>query len=137
MHAKRILLVDDNAAARETIREIIEENPEWKICGEGGTGQAAVKLTRRLRPDIVVLDYHMPRMNGVEAANRIARFAPETPIFLFTADSSPALSREARESGIRSVIRKSGGGYLQLLSSIEEASMTGGRRGSKGKKGGS
>ena len=125
MRHKRILLVDDNAGVRKTVREIIEENRAWKICGECGNGQAAIQVARKLRPDILVLDFLMPAMNGLQAAQRIRRFAPDLEIVLFTSDSSPKLVREARECGVKRIIAKTGSGYLQLLSCIQGNSPRG------------
>lgn len=122
MRRKRILLVDDNADIRETLREIIQENPAWKICGEAAEGRSAVTLTRQLRPDIIILDYHMPDLDGVEAARRILRFSRKTPIIFFTAEISSQVTREVLRMGVRSVITKGGGGYLDLLNWIEKCS---------------
>jgi two-component system, NarL family, response regulator NreC len=120
MRRTRILLVDDNADIRETLREIIEENPAWKICGEAEEGRSAVTLARQLRPDIIILDYHMPELDGVEAARRILRFARKTPIVFFTAEISSQVTREVLRMGVRCVITKGGGGYLELLNWIEK-----------------
>ena len=120
MLCKRILLVDDNAVVREMVREIIEENPAWEICGEGANGRVGVELARKLRPDIVVLDYLMPSMNGLQAAERIKRFAPRARILMFTSDTSPKLVRQAHDCGVQTVIWKNGSGYLQLLTCIQQ-----------------
>jgi len=122
MRQTRILLVDDNNGIRETLREIIEENPAWKICGEAGEGRSAVHLARKLRPDLIVLDYHMPVMDGVEAAQRILQFAPAMPIVLFTAEISRRIARQVLKLGVRGVVSKGGGGYLELLEWIEQLS---------------
>lgn len=128
MRPTRILLVDDNEHIRETLREIIEEHPAWKVCGEAAEGRRAVSLTRKLRPDIVILDYHMPELDGVEAARRILRMDRNTPILFFTAEISRQITREVLGLGVRSVITKAGGGYLQLLSCIEKLSNEDERR---------
>jgi DNA-binding NarL/FixJ family response regulator len=120
MRRTRILLVDDNAQIRETLREIIEENPAWKICGEAGEGRTAIRLARKLRPDLVILDYHMPELDGVEAARRILGMQRNTPILFFTAEISRNVTREVLQLGVRSVITKGGGGYLHLLTWIEK-----------------
>jgi DNA-binding NarL/FixJ family response regulator len=120
MRRTRILLVDDNNGIRETLREIIEENPSWKICGEAAEGRSAVQLTRKLRPDLVVLDYHMPEMDGVEAARRILEVAPKIPIIFFTAEISRKVARHVLGIGVRGVVTKAGGGYLELLEWIEK-----------------
>ena len=122
MRRTRILLVDDNASIRETLQEIIEENPAWRICGHAGEGRTAIDLARKLQPDVIILDYHMPELDGVEAARRILRFAPETPIVFFTAEISRQVAREVLELGVRAVVTKGGGGYLNLLEWIEKLS---------------
>jgi|SRR5689334_728079 len=119
MRRTRILLVDDNNGIRETLREIIEENPAWKICGEAAEGRTAVDLTRKLRPDMIILDYHMPELDGVEAAKRIRKLAPQVPILFFTAEISRQVARHVLKIGVRCVITKGGRGYLDLLNWIE------------------
>src|SRR5581483_1254504 len=100
MRRTRILLVDDNNGIRETLREIIEENPAWKICGEAAEGRTAVRRARALRPDVVVIDYHMPEMDGMEAARRILQLVPDTPIIFFTAEISRQVARNVVKLGV-------------------------------------
>src|SRR3954468_19656303 len=114
----RILLADDNAALRQTGRQIIEENPRWRICGEAADGRTAVELARRLHPDIVILDYKMPLMNGVEAAHLIGSFLPQAAMVLFTGEVTKAVVQQARGSGIAPVLRRAGNGSWQLLTFI-------------------
>jgi CheY-like chemotaxis protein len=123
MRSTRILLVDDNPDIRETLREIIEENPAWRICGEAAEGRTAISQARKLRPDLIILDYHMPELDGVEAAQRILQQSPQTPIVFFTAEISHEVARQGLALGVRSVITKGGGGYLELLSWIERLSQ--------------
>jgi DNA-binding NarL/FixJ family response regulator len=118
----RILLADDSAALRQTAREIIEENPRWRICAEAADGRTAVELARRHRPDIVVLDYKMPLMNGLEAAYLIGSFLPKARMILFTAEVTKDMVERARASGIRRLVGKTGHGYLELLSLIDRMS---------------
>jgi DNA-binding NarL/FixJ family response regulator len=122
VHRMRILLADDNAALRQTVRQIIEENPRWKICGEAADGRTAVELARRLNPDVVILDYKMPLMNGVEAAHLIGSFLPRAAMVLFTGEATKAVVQQARGSGIGAVLSKAGNGYLRLLSFIDRVS---------------
>ena len=122
VHRMRILLADDNTALRGTAREIIEENPRWRICGEASDGRSAVELARRLRPDVIVLDYKMPIMNGLQAAQLIGSFSPGSAMILFTAEVTKTLLEQARASGVRSVVCKTGHGYLELLSVLERVS---------------
>ena len=122
VHRMRILLADDNAALRQTVRQIIEENPRWRICGEAADGRTAVELARRLNPDVVILDYKMPLMNGVEAAHLIGSFLPRAAMVLFTGEATKAVVEQARGSGIAAVLSKAGNGYLRLLSFIDRVS---------------
>ena len=122
VHRMRILLADDNAALRQTVRQIIEENPRWRICGEAADGRTAVELARRLNPDVVILDYKMPLMNGVEAAHLIGSFLPRASMVLFTGEATKAVVEQARGSGIAAVLSKAGNGYLRLLSFIDRVS---------------
>jgi len=122
VHRMRILLADDNAALRQTVRQIIEENPRWRICGEAADGRTAVELARQLHPDVVILDYKMPLMNGVEAAHLIGSFLPQAAMVLFTGEATKAVVQQARGSGIGAVLSKAGHGYLRLLSFIDQVS---------------
>ncbi|MGC1650189.1 MAG: response regulator, partial [Candidatus Sulfotelmatobacter sp.] len=67
----RILIVDDSAIIRHSIRICIEHNTDWEVCGEAENGKVAIEKVRQLRPDVVTLDWQMPVMNGLEAAREI------------------------------------------------------------------
>jgi DNA-binding NarL/FixJ family response regulator len=96
----RILLVDDNAAVRRYLRGVLEQHHHWRVCYEAQSGQEAVERVQRTRPDVVVLDFQMPEMNGLDAARLISRFSPETPILMITLYLSKQLAEEARKAGV-------------------------------------
>lgn len=101
-----ILIVDDSASLRRLLRSRIEENPEWKVCGEAENGQIAVEKVKALNPNVVILDWLMPVMSGLEAARQITRFSPNTAMLMLTLHSSKQLSEEANAVGIQRVFSK-------------------------------
>jgi DNA-binding NarL/FixJ family response regulator len=118
----RILIVDDSVQVRTALRMCLELNKDWTVCGEVDNGQAAIEMVRRLKPDVVLLDYAMPLMNGVEAARRIAEIAPECAILMFTMYASEQLSAVAHAAGVRAVVSKDVGGISALVDRIREVS---------------
>src|SRR2546430_14603963 len=77
--AATILIVDDNAQVRALMRGIAAQESDLHVVGEAEDGAAAIRLAQELRPDIVLLDLAMPRVNGLEALRRIQAARPETP----------------------------------------------------------
>lgn len=102
----RILVVDDNPAVRRYLRGVLEQQEGWRVCDEARNGQEAVERFRQTRPDVVVLDFQMPGMNGLDAARIINQISPATPIFMVTLFLSRQLSDEARKAGIRGACAK-------------------------------
>jgi DNA-binding NarL/FixJ family response regulator len=114
----RFLIVDDSELVRKSLRTVLRANPNWEICGEAADGESAVQLFKELHPNIVILDFQMPGMNGIETARRMSEIAPDVPIILFTQHASSDLERHAREAGIRSVVSKTNA--FPMLGMIEE-----------------
>jgi DNA-binding NarL/FixJ family response regulator len=114
-----ILIVDDSGDVRRSLRRFIEQNSDWQVCGEAEDGKVAVEKVNKLRPDVVVLDFQMPVMNGVEAAREIARIAPNTVMLIFTMHNREQVLQEARAIGIRDVLSKSDGFADHLLASLK------------------
>jgi len=103
----RILVVDDNASVRRYLRGILEQHDDWRVCDEARNGQEAVDRFSNIRPDVIVLDFQMPEMNGLDAARIITQRSPETPILIVTLHLSKQLSEEARKVGARGACAKS------------------------------
>ena len=114
----RFLIVDDSELVRRSLRTVLQANPEWEICGEAADGTSAVEMFKDLRPNVVILDFQMPGINGIETARRMAEIAPAIPIVLFTQHASADLERHAHEVGIRSVVSKTNA--FPMVGLIEE-----------------
>jgi DNA-binding NarL/FixJ family response regulator len=111
----RILLVDDNPAVRRYLRAILEQQASWRVSGEARTGAEALHNVVESPPDLVVLDYRMPDLNGVEVARQISEMFPEMPILMVTLHLSRQLADAAREAGVRGACAK------QDIGSVVEA----------------
>jgi DNA-binding NarL/FixJ family response regulator len=114
----RILIADDHKSAIREIRALLGANPEWEVCGEAADGQEALARANEMHPDVIVLDFAMPVMNGLMAAQEITKAQPTVPILLHTLYNSPQVEREAKKYGIRKVVEKTHSGAL--VSAIEE-----------------
>jgi len=104
--AIRILIADDHALMRAGIRTILATNCRWQVCGEAEDGRNAVDKVQELKPDLVILDISMPRLNGILAAREIRSLAPPTKIIILTMHESPQLELTARQVGADAVITK-------------------------------
>jgi DNA-binding NarL/FixJ family response regulator len=102
----RILIVDDSSVVREQLRKLLEMQQGWQVCGEAVDGEEAVAKTAELNPDLIILDFAMPGMNGLQSARKIAQSFPEIPIVLFTMFLSNQLIQDARNCGIRGAVAK-------------------------------
>lgn len=102
----RFLIVDDSDLVRQGLRTVLQANPEWEVCGEAADGLAAVEIFKDVRPTVVIVDFQMPGMNGIEAARRMLKIAPAVAIVMFTQHANAELEKRAMEAGIRSVVSK-------------------------------
>ena len=91
----RILIADDDASIRRLVRRILEDHPNWEVCGEAVDGQEAVVKTVELHPDVVILDLAMPEKNGFQAAREISALFPLMPMVLLPSAFMPRLPTRA------------------------------------------
>jgi len=114
----RILIVDDHPLIRQGIRIVLRTRPHWEICGEATNGRDAVRLFKKLRPDISIVDISMPGISGLEAAQKITGLDPNAKVLFFTMHESAELSASVRNVGARGVVVKSQAGRV-LIDAIE------------------
>ena len=98
-----ILVVDDEELLREALCAMLA-NHGYRILGQAGSGQEAVELADELRPDVVIMDFRMAGMDGVEAIDRIRTSNPSIQAIMFTAFEDPALSMDASRAGATAFI---------------------------------
>jgi DNA-binding NarL/FixJ family response regulator len=119
----RVLIADDDRPFLRSLRELIERQPELHVIGAAANGLEAIELADRLVPDAVVLDLHMPLLDGVSAAARLRRDHPSICLIALTGDEEPALHRAVRDAGADEVLVKSElvGGLLERLAAVRAA----------------
>ncbi len=110
----RILIVDDHEVVREGARALIESESEWEVCGIAANGREAIDRTRELRPDVIVLDVTMPKLNGLEAIREIKQAVPRGEIVVFSAHRSEEIVQQVFDAGAKSYIRKGDAGRYLL-----------------------
>ena len=108
----RILLVDDHKILREGIRSLVKEYDDMEVVGEASDGKEAIRMTQELSPHIVILDISMPDMNGIDAARRIHKEAPNTKII--------ALSMHYDKQFISEMFKAGASGYLIKDTAFDE-----------------
>ncbi len=118
MTGLRILVADDHEVVRHGLRTILESQPGWKICGEARTGREAVVKALELKPDMVVLKFGMPELNGLEATRQIHKRLPKTEILVLTVYPSERLAREFLAAGARGYILQGDAAKL-LIEAVE------------------
>jgi len=122
MKSLRILLADDHELVRQGLRTLIEHQSGWQVCGEATTGREAVTKAGELKPDIVVMDFTMPELNGMEATRQIRAALPRTQVLLLTMHESEELVRDVLAAGARGYVLKSDAGraLVDALTALAE-----------------
>jgi DNA-binding NarL/FixJ family response regulator len=102
-----VLLVDDHSLVRRGFRRMLEDDSSLRVVGEAEDGQQAVDLAAELRPQVVVMDFALPSMNGAVATRQILRNAPQTAVLILSMHSEPAYVHTCLEAGARGYLLKS------------------------------
>src|SRR5204863_5170362 len=108
----RVLIAEDHEVVREGLKILISSDPGMEVAGEAETGQMALRLAKKLQPDVVLMDLAMPRGNGLEAAREIRREVPGSKVLV--------LSAYKDEETIQRVIEAGASGYMTKHSAAEE-----------------
>jgi CheY-like chemotaxis protein len=114
----RILIADDDKTIRLLLRRILESHPLWEICADASDGKDAIEKAAQLHPDLIVLDLAMPVMNGLQAAERLSKEFPNTPLLLISVQQiTNQLEQSARRAGFKGAVTKSSG--AEVLTAVE------------------
>jgi DNA-binding NarL/FixJ family response regulator len=114
----RILIADDHDLMRRGIRELLETQPGWQVCGEASNGREAVELATKLKPQIAIVDIGMPELNGLEATRAIKKACPHTEVLIFTMHETEQLVRDLLAAGALGYVLKSDASR-HLISAVE------------------
>jgi DNA-binding NarL/FixJ family response regulator len=101
-----VLLADDHALVRRGFRRMLEDDPEIEVVGEASNGAEAVELACRLQPQVVVMDYAMPGLDGVQATHEIRRQSPGSAVLMLSMHSDENYIRNAIDAGARGYMLK-------------------------------
>jgi two-component system response regulator MprA len=102
----RVLLVDDDEGFLASLSELVERQPELSVAGAVTDGLAALELVDRDEPDAVVIDVHMPLLDGVSTVARLRHDRPNLCLIAITGDDAPALRRAVKDAGADDVLLK-------------------------------
>lgn len=118
----RVLVVDDDTLYAEAATAILSQDERLEVVGRAADGREAVELALALRPDVVLMDIHMPVLNGIEAARTLRRSLPSARVIVVTSSTSPDDRRRAREAGVHAFLTKELGSET-----LVEAALSAGR----------
>jgi DNA-binding NarL/FixJ family response regulator len=101
-----VVLVDDDQGFVESLRTMVDDQPQLSVVGIGGDGLEAIELVEELGPEAVVIDLHMPRLDGVSAVARIRQDHPGLCLIAITGDDAPELHQAVADAGADAVLLK-------------------------------
>lgn len=114
----KILIADDHEMVRQGLRRVLDNHPQWAICAEATSGREAVTLAGEHHPELIIMDFSMPGLNGLDAAIEIRRSRPATKVILLTMHESDTLVHDALAAGVHGFLLKTDAGRL-LVQAVE------------------
>src|SRR6202158_6435364 len=102
----RILIADDHELVRRGLASLLQSHESWEICAAANDGREAVDRARQLKPDVVILDFVMPNLNGLAATRQIMQQDPDIKVIVLTITDSDQVIREALDAGARGFVLK-------------------------------
>ena len=104
---RRILIVDDHDAVRRGVRQLLETKPYYQVVGEASDGRSALALAKETRPDIAILDFSLPGLNGLDLSHALKREFPRIEILLYTMHDREEIVMDVLRAGVRGFVLKS------------------------------
>jgi DNA-binding NarL/FixJ family response regulator len=102
----KLLVADDHAIVRRGLRALREAQAGWQVCATAENGQAAIDLAVQHRPDVAILDYSLPVLNGLEATRHIRLGSPGTEVLIYTMHNNEDVIRDVLHAGARGYLLK-------------------------------
>jgi PAS domain S-box-containing protein len=116
----RLLIVDDHEVVRRGVRALLLEHADYEVCGEAVDGQDALDKARELKPDLIVMDVSMPRLNGLEATQQVRSILPDCEVLILSQHENREMARQALKAGARGYVTKSSISK-DLISAVKKA----------------
>jgi DNA-binding NarL/FixJ family response regulator len=101
-----VLLVDDHSLVRRGFRRMLEDESDMEVVGEAGDGEESIKLAKKLKPQVVVMDCALPGMNGLQATRQIIEDSPDTAVLMLSMHSENTWVRQAIDAGAKGYVLK-------------------------------
>lgn len=118
----KLILADDHNIIRESIRNLLEEVPGFEVVGEASSGEQAVKLARKFKPDVALMDIKMPGIGGLEATRRLKLCSPKTKVVVLTSCEDEIFSQRFFKAGVFGYLTKVSG-IAEIVKALQSASV--------------
>lgn len=119
---RKLLIADDHEAIRNGVRSIVGARPEWRIVAEASNGHEALALAQETQPDVAIIDYSLPQMNGLELTQALRREVPRTEVLIYTMHDREDIVQKVLRAGARGYVLKSDPGP-DLIAAVEALMM--------------